>query len=78
MPAIRCCALTKRYGGRAVVDALDLEVEQGEVFGFLGPNGSGKTTTARMLLGLIRPDAGQAWILGSPVPCPSGSRKSAR
>jgi ABC-type multidrug transport system ATPase subunit len=70
MPAIRCCALTKRYGGRAVVDALDLEVEQGEVFGFLGPNGSGKTTTARMLLGLIRPDAGEAWILGSPVPCP--------
>jgi ABC-2 type transport system ATP-binding protein len=49
---------------------LDLEVEQGEVFGFLGPNGSGKTTTARMLLGLIRPDAGEAWLLGSKVPCP--------
>jgi ABC-2 type transport system ATP-binding protein len=68
--AIRCCGLTKRFGGRPVVDALDLEVGQGEVFGFLGPNGSGKTTTARMLLGLIRPDGGEAWLLGSKVPCP--------
>jgi ABC-2 type transport system ATP-binding protein len=70
VPAIRCCGLTKRYDGRPVVDALDLEVEQGEVFGLLGPNGSGKTTTARLLLGLIRPDAGEAWVLGSRVPCP--------
>jgi ABC-2 type transport system ATP-binding protein len=68
--AIRCSGLTKRYDGKAVVDALDLEVEQGEVFGFLGPNGSGKTTTARMLLGLIRPDDGEAWLMGSKVPCP--------
>lgn len=70
MFAIRCRGLTKRYGGRAVVDALDLEVEEGELFGFLGPNGSGKTTTARLLLGLIRPDGGEAWLLGSRVPCP--------
>jgi len=70
MLAVRCRGLTKRYSGKAVVDELDLEVEQGEVFGFLGPNGSGKTTTARMLLGLIRPDDGQAWLLGSKVPCP--------
>jgi ABC-2 type transport system ATP-binding protein len=70
MLAIRCCGLTKRYGGKAVVDGLDLEVDQGEVFGFLGPNGSGKTTTVRMLLGLITPDAGDAWLLGSKVPCP--------
>ena len=68
--AIRCCGLTKRYAGKAVVDALDLDVEQGEVFGFLGPNGSGKTTTARMLLGLIKPDDGEAWLMGSKVPCP--------
>jgi ABC-2 type transport system ATP-binding protein len=68
--AIRCCALTKRYRGRAVVDGLDLEVEQGELFGFLGPNGAGKTTTTRMLLGLVRPDGGEAWTLGSRVPCP--------
>jgi len=70
VPAIRCCGLTKRYGDKAVVDALDLEVERGEVFGFLGPNGSGKTTTVRMLLGLVRPDDGEAWLLGSKVPCP--------
>lgn len=70
MPAIRCCGLTKRYAGRAVVDALDLEVEHGELFGFLGPNGSGKTTTVRMLLGLITPSAGEAWLLDSQVPCP--------
>jgi ABC-type multidrug transport system ATPase subunit len=68
--AIRCCGLTKRYGGRAVVDGLDLEVEQGELFGFLGPNGSGKTTTTRLLLGLIKADGGEAWLLGSRVPCP--------
>jgi ABC-2 type transport system ATP-binding protein len=49
---------------------VDLDVEHGEVFGFLGPNGSGKTTTARMLLGLISPDDGEAWLLGSKVPCP--------
>jgi len=70
MLAIRCCGLTKRYRGRAAVDALDLEVHEGELFGFLGANGAGKTTTTRMLLGLVRPDAGQAWVLGSPVPCP--------
>jgi len=70
MLAIRCVGLTKRYHGRPVVDGLDLEVEQGELFGFLGPNGAGKTTTARMLLGLVAPDDGQAWVLGSRVPCP--------
>jgi ABC-2 type transport system ATP-binding protein len=69
-PAIRCRGLTKHYGPRAVVDALDLDVERGEVFGFLGPNGAGKTTTARMLLGLVRADGGEASILGSRVPCP--------
>jgi ABC-type multidrug transport system ATPase subunit len=71
MLAIRCRALTKRYGDRAVVDDLDLDVEEGEIFGFLGPNGAGKTTTARMLLGLIRVDSGDAWLLGSKVPCPA-------
>jgi ABC-2 type transport system ATP-binding protein len=69
--AIRCCGLTKRYRGRAAVDGLDLEVQEGELFGFLGANGAGKTTTIRMLLGLVRPDAGEAWVLGSPVPCPA-------
>ncbi len=56
--------LSKRYGQRLVVDHLDLEVHQGEVFGFLGPNGAGKTTTIRMILGLIRPTDGSVRILG--------------
>lgn len=59
--------LTKRYHGRTVVDALDFEVRQGEVFGFLGPNGTGKTTTISMILGLTKPDAGQVEILGHSI-----------
>jgi len=62
--AIGAEALTKRYGGVAALDHLDLEVPRGEVFGFLGPNGAGKTTTIRLLLGLIRPTAGRATIFG--------------
>ncbi|MFP8945165.1 ABC transporter ATP-binding protein [Streptomyces fenghuangensis] len=61
--------LTKRYrGGQLAVDGLDLEVPRGSVFGFLGPNGSGKTTTIRMLLGLIEPSGGSARLLGEPMP----------
>jgi ABC-2 type transport system ATP-binding protein len=61
---------TYRTPGRRIVavDALDLAVPAGGVHGFLGPNGSGKTTTIRMLLGLIRPDAGQMDVFGTPVP----------
>ena len=62
--AIETVALTKRLGGRTVVDGLSLVVPEGSVFGFLGPNGSGKTTTLRMLLGLIFPDAGRIRLLG--------------
>lgn len=62
--ALRLSGLTKRYGERLAVDHLDLEIEQGEVFGFLGPNGAGKTTTIRMALGLIRPTDGEVQILG--------------
>src|SRR5690348_3139906 len=62
-------ALTKRYrGGQLAVDGLDLTVPAGSVFGFLGPNGSGKTTTIRMLMGLIAPTAGSARVLGRPMP----------
>src|ERR1043165_879394 len=62
-------ALTKRYrGGQLAVDALDLTVPAGSVFGFLGPNGSGKTTTIRMLMGLIEPTSGAARVLGQPMP----------
>ena len=61
--------LTKRFrGGQVAVDAIDLEVPAGSVFGFLGPNGSGKTTTIRMLLGLIEPTAGSVELLGDPMP----------
>jgi ABC-type multidrug transport system ATPase subunit len=59
--------LTKRYGDRVTaVDNLDLRVRRGEVYGFLGPNGSGKTTTLRMLVGLARPTSGHASVLGAP------------
>lgn len=62
-------ALTKRYrGGQLAVDGLDLTVPAGSVFGFLGPNGSGKTTTIRMLMGLIEPTSGSARVLGRPLP----------
>ncbi|GHB06864.1 ABC transporter ATP-binding protein [Streptomyces chryseus] len=61
--------LTKRFrGGQLAVDSLDLSVPAGSVFGFLGPNGSGKTTTIRMLMGLIAPTSGTAALLGHPVP----------
>lgn len=66
--AIETAGLTKRFGSQTVVDAVDLSVPAGAVYGFLGPNGSGKTTTIRMLLGLLRPTGGRARVLGSPMP----------
>ncbi|WP_179285320.1 ABC transporter ATP-binding protein [Streptomyces sp. NBS 14/10] len=67
--AVETRGLTKRYrGGQLAVDGLDLTVPRGSVFGFLGPNGSGKTTTIRMLMGLIEPTAGRARVLGAPMP----------
>jgi ABC-2 type transport system ATP-binding protein len=62
--AIDVHGLTKRYGGRAVVDHFSIRVERGTIFGFLGPNGSGKTTTIRMLCGLLTPDEGEGTCLG--------------
>ncbi len=66
-PAIRTERLTKWYGPALGIRDLDLTVAEGEVFGFLGPNGAGKTTTIRLLLDLIRPTAGHAWIFGQEV-----------
>ena len=66
--AIETTGLTKRLGHTAVVDQVDLAVPRGSVYGFLGPNGSGKTTTIRMLLGLIRPTEGSVTLLGNPIP----------
>src|SRR3954453_4824622 len=56
--------LTKKYRGRARVDRLSLTVEQGDIFGFLGQNGAGKSTTIRMALGLVRPTSGRVQVLG--------------
>ena len=64
MHAIHAQGLSKRYGGTLALDALDLAVAPGEVYGYLGPNGSGKTTTIRLLLGLHRPSAGRAALFG--------------
>jgi ABC-type multidrug transport system ATPase subunit len=66
--AISTRGLTKRFGHQAAVDSLDLDVPVGAVFGFLGPNGSGKTTTIRMLLGLVGATAGTMEVLGLPMP----------
>jgi ABC-2 type transport system ATP-binding protein len=62
--AIDVHGLTKRFGKKLAVDHVDIAVPEGEVWGFLGPNGSGKTTTIRMLCGLLKPDAGQGKCLG--------------
>lgn len=62
--AIRCEGLTKRYGEILALDALDLEIPAGSIFGFLGRNGAGKTTTMRLLAGLAQPTEGKAWIGG--------------
>lgn len=62
--AIKTSGLSKRFGGRAVVDGVSLHVPSGSIYGFLGPNGSGKTTTIRMLLSLVFPDMGEISVLG--------------
>ncbi|HKU29411.1 ATP-binding cassette domain-containing protein [Arthrobacter sp. NyZ413] len=66
-PAIELTGLTKRFGSFTAVDGLSLSVERGEIFGLLGPNGSGKTTTIDMISGLSRPTAGSITVLGTDV-----------
>ena len=63
-PAVHARGLTRRFGALVAVDHLDLEVGAGQLYGFLGPNGSGKTTTLRMLCGLLAPSGGTARVLG--------------
>ncbi len=63
-PAIDVRDLTKHFGGRKVVDKVSLRVERGEIHGFLGPNGSGKTTSIRLMCGLLTPDSGSGTCLG--------------
>ncbi|MBW2390406.1 MAG: ABC transporter ATP-binding protein, partial [Deltaproteobacteria bacterium] len=62
--AISTHGLTRRFGDRTVVDALDLEVPSGQIFGFLGPNAAGKSTTIRMLAGILKPSDGEGSVLG--------------
>ncbi len=64
LPAIRTTGLSKQFGTVRALDALTLEIPRGIIFGFLGPNGSGKTTTIRLLLGLVEPTSGGAEVLG--------------
>ncbi|BCA52944.1 ABC-type transport system, ATPase component [Nitrospira sp. KM1] len=74
--AIDVRGMTKRFGERTVVDHIDLRVGTGEIYGFLGPNGSGKTTFIRMLCGLLRADAGSGTCLGYDVITESEAIKS--
>ena len=66
--------LTKDFGSFRAVDHISFEVARGQIFGFLGPNGSGKTTTIRMLLGLLRPSEGSADVLGCDIRRQFGNR----
>jgi drug efflux transport system ATP-binding protein len=74
--AVEARALSKVFGERVAVDRLSLDVNEGEVFAFLGPNGSGKTTTIRMLCGIISPSSGAARVLGFDVATQSESIKA--
>src|SRR5215213_6633890 len=65
--AIDVAGVTKKFGDKTVVNGIDLQVKRGEIYGFLGPNGSGKTTFIRMLCGLLTPDAGSGTCLGYDV-----------
>ena len=67
--------LVKRFGGRAVVDDVSMTVRRGEIVGFLGPNGSGKTTTIRLMCGLLRLDSGEGEVLGHDLVRESGAIK---
>jgi len=67
MKALEVKSLTKRYGSARGVEDLSFGIEKGEIFGYLGPNGSGKTTTIRCLMGLLRPTGGQCFLLGEQV-----------
>ena len=62
--AIRLHGVTKRFGKHTAVSALDMEIPRGTVYGLLGPNGSGKTTTIRMIMGILLPDEGSVELLG--------------
>ncbi len=67
-PAVRARGLSRRFGEVLAVDNIDLDIPHGQIFGFLGPNGSGKTTTIRVLCGLLTPSSGEVVVLGQRIP----------
>ena len=67
-PILTINNLTKRFGSFTAVDSISFEVDKGEIFGFLGANGAGKTTAMRMLCGLLTPSAGDIEVLGCRIP----------
>jgi ABC-2 type transport system ATP-binding protein len=67
MESIRAQALRRRFGDLVALDALSLAVEEGEIFGLVGPDGAGKTTTMRLLTGILEPTSGEAWVDGLPI-----------
>ena len=69
-PAVWCSGLRKKYGRQIAVDGVGFTVRRGEVVGLLGPNGAGKTSVIKILLGLVRPDAGEVLLLGRPADDP--------
>ena len=74
-PAVWCSGLRKRYGRQSAVDGVSFAVDRGQVVGLLGPNGAGKTIVIKMLLGLVRPDAGEVLLLGRPASDPRSRAK---
>jgi ABC-2 type transport system ATP-binding protein len=68
LEAIRAKELGRRFGDTVAVDSLSLSVEEGELFGLVGPDGAGKTTVMRLLTGILDPTGGEAWVMGHPVP----------
>jgi ABC-2 type transport system ATP-binding protein len=72
--AVWCSRLSKSYGLRAALRSVSLRISPGEVVGLLGPNGAGKSTLVKMLVGLVRPDSGEALVLGAPAGRPEARR----
>ena len=75
MAVIQTMGLSKRYKDNWAVDHLDLRVEQGDIYGFIGRNGAGKSTTLKLLCGLARPTRGEALIFGKPIQDPVARRQ---
>ncbi|HEV3116061.1 MAG TPA: ATP-binding cassette domain-containing protein, partial [Gemmataceae bacterium] len=72
MPAVEIREVTKTFGNHVAVDDLSLEVPTGSIYGFIGPNGSGKTTTLRMIMRILLPDRGTIRVLGQEHPATRG------